>query len=524
MSGTIMSGTNMPDPNKIIIFDTTLRDGEQSPGFSMNLKEKVEFAHQLKRLGVDVIEAGFPITSVGDYESVKAIALEVEDPQICGLARAVEKDIDRCWEAVQHSKNPRIHTFIATSNVHVERKLRKTPAQVLEMAVKAVKHAKQYLDNVEFSTEDAARTDRDYICDVIQATIEAGATTINVPDTVGYSNPWEFGSLIEHIFAKVTNVHDAIISVHCHNDMGLAVANSLAAVKQGARQVECTINGIGERAGNTSLEEFVMNLVVRKEYFGVHTGIVTEQIYPSSRMLTQFTGIHVQPNKAIVGANAFAHEAGIHQDGMLKDRETYEIMTPQSVGWVGESMVLGKHSGRHALAERLGELGFHLQDDAVNTVYDKFKELADRKKAVYDTDLIALVDQHARDKEITRFKLAGLKITTGADEQAQAKVKIDDNGTILEETGTGDGALDAAFSVIKRLTGTEDCRLTDYRVDAISTGTDAQGAAHVVLIRDGIKGVGRGTDTDVVRASVKAFLNAVNHLISSAPKEKTDTV
>lgn len=514
----------MSDQNKIIIFDTTLRDGEQSPGFSMNLKEKMEFAHQLKRLGVDVIEAGFPITSIGDYESVKAIAQEVEGPQICGLARAVEKDIDRCWEAVQHSKNPRIHTFIATSNVHVEKKLKKTPAEVLAMAVKAVKHAKQYTDNVEFSTEDAARTDRDYICDVIEATIEAGAKTINVPDTVGYSNPWEFGSLIEHIFKTVPNVNDAIISVHCHNDMGLAVANSLAAVRQGARQVECTVNGIGERAGNTSLEEFVMNLVVRKEQFGVDTSIVTEQIYPSSRLLTQFTGIHVQPNKAIVGANAFAHEAGIHQDGVLKHRETYEIMTPQSVGWVGESMVLGKHSGRHALADRLKELGFSLQDDAIQTVYDQFKELCDRKKAVYDTDLIALVDQHARDKEVTRYKLKSFKITTGADEQAMAHITIDDNGALKEDSGSGDGALDAAFSLIKKLTGTDDCRLVDYRVDAISTGTDAQGSAHVVLKRNGCKGVGRGTDTDVVRASVKAFLNAVNHLISSEPKESTDTV
>ncbi len=514
----------MSDSNQIMIFDTTLRDGEQSPGFSMNLKEKMEFAHQLNRLGVDVIEAGFPITSIGDYEAVKAIAQEVEGPQICGLARAVEKDIDRCWEAVQHSKNPRIHTFIATSSVHVERKLKKTPAQVLEMAVKAVKHARQYTENVEFSTEDAARTDRDYICEVIQAAIEAGAATINVPDTVGYSNPWEFGDLIAHIFKTVKNVNDAIISVHCHNDMGLAVANSLAAVKQGARQVECTINGIGERAGNTSLEEFVMNLKVRKDQFGLHTGIVTEQIYPSSRMLTQFTGIHVQPNKAIVGANAFAHEAGIHQDGMLKDRETYEIMTPQSVGWMGESMVLGKHSGRHALAERLTELGFHLNGEAVGTVYEKFKELADRKKAVYDSDLIALVDQHARDKEITRFKLMGMSIRTSADEQAKASIKIDDNGTEKEDTATGDGALDAAFSLIKRLTDTEDCVLTDYRVDAVSTGTDAQGSAHVVIQREGVKGVGRGTDTDVIRASVKAFLNAVNHLVSTEPRERTETV
>ena len=455
---------------------------------------------------------------------MSAIAKEVEGPQICGLARAMEKDIDRCWEAVQHAQRPRIHTFIATSAVHVEKKLRKTQAQVFELAVKAVRHARQFTENVEFSTEDAARTDRTYICDVIEAAIEAGASTINVPDTVGYSNPWEFGDLIEHIMQTVPNVGQAIISVHCHNDMGLAVANSLAAVRQGARQVECTINGIGERAGNASLEEVVMNIKTRANFFPFHTDVVTEQIYPASRMLTRFTGIPVQPNKAIVGANAFAHEAGIHQDGMLKDRATYEIMSPKSVGWAGDSMVLGKHSGRHALSSRMTELGFQLTSEEIEEIYDSFKDLADRKKYVYDADLIALADEHARSEEFERFHLEGLAITTGKDQQSRANVKLRTNGDFLEEEGTGDGALDAAFSVIKKLTKQEEAVLTDYRVDAVTTGTDAQGAAHVVLRKGARNGVGRGVDTDVIRASVKAFLNAINHLCANEEREKPQSV
>ncbi|MBZ0258651.1 2-isopropylmalate synthase, partial [bacterium] len=390
--------------DKIIVFDTTLRDGEQSPGFSMNIKEKIEFAFQLKRLGVDVIEAGFPISSEGDFEAVKAVAKQVDGPQICGLARALEKDIDRCWEAVQYSKNPRIHTFIATSDVHREKKLKKTEAQVRDMAVKAVKHARQYTDNVEFSTEDAARTGREYICTVIEAAIDAGAKTINVPDTVGYSNPWEFGALIEYIFEHVPNVNDAVISIHCHNDLGLAVPNSLAAVRAGARQIECTINGIGERAGNASLEELVMNIVTRQDCFPYHVDIKTDQIYPTSRLLTRFTGIGVQPNKAIVGANAFAHEAGIHQDGVLKERTTYEIMSPESVGWSGSSMVLGKHSGRHAFVTRIQELGFHLEDKEIEEAFNSFKDLADLKKTVFDEDLIAIVGSQSQSEENWKYK------------------------------------------------------------------------------------------------------------------------
>lgn len=496
---------------KIIIFDTTLRDGEQSPGFSMNVKEKVEFAHQLKRLGVDVIEAGFPISSPGDFESVKAIAQEVEGPQICGLARALEKDIDRCWEAVQHSKNPRIHTFIATSQIHIEKKFKKSPKEILDYAVKAVKHARQYTENVEFSTEDAARTDRDYICEVVEATIAAGARTINIPDTVGYSNPWEFGSLIEYIFQKVSNVHQAIISVHCHNDLGLSVANSLAAIRAGARQVECTINGIGERAGNASLEEFVMNVKTRQDYFKFHTDIVTQQIYPTSRMLTRFTGIAVQPNKAVVGANAFAHEAGIHQDGMLKDSSTYEIMSPDSVGWTGHSMVLGKHSGRHAFMTRMEELGYTLTGEVLEKAFEAFKVLADRKKNIFDEDLIAIMDEQARTEDQGRYKLETLSITIDENQKPWATVRIrTGDDIIMEGSGSGDGALDAAFTVIKRLTDTEDAVLVDYHVGAVTVGTDAQGAATVILRQNGREAVGRGTDTDVIRASVKAFINSVN--------------
>lgn len=509
---------------KIIIFDTTLRDGEQSPGFSMNIQEKIEFAFQLQRLGVDIIEAGFPISSPGDFESVKAIAQKVDGPQICGLARAMDKDIDRCWEAVQHSKRPRIHTFIATSQVHMEKKLKKSRKEVRDIAVAAVKRARQYTDNVEFSTEDAARTERDYICEVVEAAIDAGAATINIPDTVGYSNPWEFGALIAYIFEKVPNVHNAVISVHCHNDLGLSVANSLAAVREGARQVECTINGIGERAGNASLEEFVMNVKTRADFFGFHTDIKTENIYPASRMLTRFTGIGVQPNKAIVGANAFAHEAGIHQDGVLKERTTYEIMSPESVGWTGSSMVLGKHSGRHAFVTRMKDLGFSLDGKDLENAFNAFKDLADAKKTVYDEDLMAIVDEQSRMADRAKYVLQDLFIRIDKNEKPSATVRLQANGNGIEGSGTGDGALDAAFSVIKQLTHMEDSVLVDYHVGAVSSGTDAQGSATVVLKKGMKKAHGRGTDTDVIRASVKAFLNAVNRICIAEEKEREPVV
>ena len=498
---------------RIIIFDTTLRDGEQSPGFSMNLHEKLEMARQLARLGVDVIEAGFPISSPGDFEAVSKVAQEVDGPEICGLARAMPKDIDRCWEAVKHSARPRIHTFIATSPVHVEQKLKKDYSVVKQIAIDAVKRAKEHTDSVEFSTEDAARTELDYICEVVEAVIEAGATTVNLPDTVGYSNPWEYGNMVEHVIANVPNVAKAVISVHCHNDLGLAVANSLAAVRSGARQVECTINGIGERAGNASLEEFVMNLVTRKSCFGVETGIVTEQIYPASRMLSRFTGVTVQPNKAIVGANAFAHEAGIHQDGMLKERTTYEIMHPESVGWTGENLVLGKHSGRHAFKTRLDALGLTLDDEHFQKAFEGFKVLADKKKTVYDDDLFTLADA-VEPEAGDRFTLRKMVITTDG-EVPVAKLTLSQSGKELVGEGSGDGPLDAAFSVCKELTDTKDSVLTDYHVSALSRGTDAQGSAGVVLSHKNRVATGRGTDTDIIEASVIAFLDAVNRLKSA---------
>ncbi|MFH1744211.1 MAG: 2-isopropylmalate synthase, partial [bacterium] len=496
-------------------------DGEQSPGFSMNLQEKIEFARQLQRLGVDVIEAGFPISSPGDFESVKAVAQKVEGLQVCGLARARKEDIDRCWEAVQYSAQPRIHTFIATSDIHVEKKLRKTRQEVKEIALKAVERAKSYTDNVEFSTEDAARTDRDYICEVVEATIAAGATTINVPDTVGYSNPWEMEQLFRYIMENVPNIGQAIVSCHCHNDLGLAVSNSLAAVRAGARQIECTVNGIGERAGNASLEEIVMILRTRKDFFGLETGIDTSQIYPASRMLTRFTGVSVQPNKAIVGANAFAHEAGIHQDGVLKERTTYEIMTPESVGWSGQGMVLGKHSGRHAFKNQLEELGFRLEDDELQKAFEQFKELADLKKTIFDDDLIAIVEQQARSAEVGRYVLRDLRIEI-AKTGPRATVVLGCNGDKMEENASGDGGLDAAFSAIKKITGLEESRLIRYNCSSVTQGTDALGQATISLRHKDKEVVGRGTDTDVLRASVKAFIDAVNRLVATEPKKAVE--
>lgn len=495
---------------KIIIFDTTLRDGEQSPGASLNLAEKMEVARALRTLNVDVIEAGFPITSPGDFEAVKTIAQEIKGPIICGLARAVDKDIDRCWEAVKHSDRPRIHTFIATSDVHVEKKLRKSREEVIGMAVNAVQRARKYCDDVEFSPEDAARTDLDYMCAVVEACIEAGATTINIPDTVGYSNPWEFGARIAYLFKKVKNAKDAIISVHCHNDLGLSVANSLAAIREGARQVECTVNGIGERAGNASLEEVVMNIHTRPDYYAFKTDINLSHIYPASRLVSNLTGIVVQPNKAIVGGNAFAHEAGIHQDGVLKLRQTYEVMDPKQVGWKGTSMVLGKHSGRHALRQRLVELGYQTDDAIIERVYERFKVLADQKKNIYDEDLEALVEDESVDVPQT-FILDTLEITSGNKIAPKAKVILTRGTESLQAEGTGDGPVDAAYKTIAELTGF-DGELADYRIKAVTAGTDAQGEVTVTLRKNGNKVTGRGAHTDIIVASAKAYVNAVNKL------------
>jgi 2-isopropylmalate synthase len=505
---------NRPD-NRVVIFDTTLRDGEQSPGFSMNLKEKLEMAHQLARLGVDVIEAGFPITSPGDFESVREIGRQIEGPVICGLARAVEKDIVRAGEALETAKRKRIHTFIATSKVHVEKKLRMTREQVVKSARDAVQLARTFTDDVEFSCEDAGRTDWDYMIEVLTAAIEAGATTLNIPDTVGYCVPEQFGGCIRYLREKTPGVDKCIISVHCHNDLGLAVANSLAGVREGARQVECTINGIGERAGNTSLEEVVMMLATRKDYWGLETGIHTQEIYRTSRMLTRITGIKVQPNKAIVGANAFAHEAGIHQDGMIKDRSTYEIMTPDHVGWLGDSMVMGKHSGRNALGKRLAALGYdNLGKEELDRAYERFKQLCDLKKEVFDEDLLAIVEEEVL-RVATCYKLADMRIDAAMHKTPWVYVKVEvGEGEFREATcQEGDGQVDALYRALEQIVHRE-VKLIEYTIDAVTAGKDAQGRVKVRMLVDGHEVRGIGVATDVITASVHAYLSAINrHLV-----------
>lgn len=492
------------------IFDTTLRDGEQSPGCSMNLAEKTRVARQLAALKVDIIEAGFPIASPGDFESVREVARTVKGPVICGLARATEKDIDRAWEAVREAERARIHIFIATSDLHLQFKLKKSREEVLEQAVRAVRRAKQYTEDVEFSAEDAARSDVDYLCRVIAAVIDAGATTVNIPDTVGYAIPDEFGRLIAVIREKVENIDRAVISVHCHNDLGLAVANSLAAVQNGARQVECTINGLGERAGNASLEETVMAIRTRKNFFGLTTNIETEKIYQSSRLVSDITGMLVQANKAVVGANAFAHESGIHQDGFLKKQETYEIMTPESIGLAKSTLVLGKHSGRHAFRARLEEMGYRLSDEEIDRAFDRFKILADAKKDIFDEDIVALIaDEVYRIPDIYELETVEAHSATGQSPRATVRMSVD--GECVTVESTGDGPVDAVYSAIKKI-AKNDCPLVGYFVKGITGGTDAQGEV-TTRVRDGEKiFIGQGSDTDIIMASAKAYVNALNRL------------
>lgn len=504
----------------IKIFDTTLRDGEQSPGASMNIDEKVRVAKQLEKLGVDVIEAGFPIASDGDFEAVRRIAKTVTRCEVAGLARANEKDIDRAWEALKLAKKPRIHTFIATSDIHLKFKLKKSREEVLEAAVKAVKHACKYTENVEFSAEDAVRSDPGYLAKVVAAVISAGAKTVNIPDTVGYAIPSEFGNLIKHLKENVPNVGKAVISVHCHNDLGLAVANSLAAIQNGAGQVECTINGIGERAGNASLEEIVMALKTRKVLFGFDTGIVTEQLYSTSRLVSHITGIVVQPNKAVVGANAFAHEAGIHQDGMLKEKATYEIMTPESVGVSQSAIVIGKHSGRHAFKARLKELGYDLSEKDLELAFERFKKLADQKKEIFDEDLDAIVaDEVLRIPD--KYKLVYLNVSSGSVTVPTATVELEADGKNVLKAGFGVGPVDAVFKTIATITKTKS-KLLRYSVDAITGGTDAQGGVTVRLEEGGKTAIGQGTDTDIIVASAKAYINALNKLEYRKKKTWTD--
>ncbi|MBN1823158.1 MAG: 2-isopropylmalate synthase [Endomicrobiales bacterium] len=518
------------DKNRVIIFDTTLRDGEQSPGASMNIKEKIKVAHQLARLGVDVIEAGFPISSPGDFESVKEVAKAVKGPSIAGLCRCNEKDITACWNAVKYSKKPRIHTFIATSDIHIRRKLQKTREEVVEIAERSVRFAKRFCDDVEFSAEDAVRSDFNYLCQVVEAVIEAGATTVNIPDTVGYAIPEEYGRMIKDLKNRVENIEKVVLSVHCHNDLGLGVANSLAAVANGARQVECTVNGLGERAGNASLEEVVMALNTRKQFFGLTHGIKTKEIYQSSRLVSSVTGIMVQPNKAVVGANAFAHEAGIHQDGVLKERLTYEIMKPQDVGVPSNKLVLGKHSGRHALIRRLKDLGYHIPQGEVERVYGQFKALADKKKSVYDDDIIALVEESmGRMPEVYALEYLNTSSGTGIiptatvrlvkDEKPSASSKNAKKGGVIQEAACGDGPVDAAYKAIDKITRI-DAKLTDYTLKAISGGQDAQGEVNVKVEHRGVSYTGRGTSTDIIEASAKAYLQALNKIIAMTKDNK----
>jgi len=496
----------------IKIFDTTLRDGEQSPGASMNIEEKLRIARQLQKLNVDVIEAGFPIASIGDFEAVKKVAQTIKGPEIAGLCRASGKDIDRAWEALQHAgERGRIHTFIATSDIHMKYKLKMTPSEVLDAAVKAVKRARSYTSNVEFSCEDAARSDLKFMTEVVGAVIDAGATTVNIPDTVGYTIPFEYFNIIKYLRENVANIDQAVISVHCHNDLGLSVANSIAAVQAGAGQVECTINGIGERAGNCSLEEFVMVLKTRHDILPFRANVVTEQLTPASRLLTTVTGIVVQPNKAIVGANAFAHEAGIHQHGVLMEKTTYEIMTPESVGLKENLLVLGKHSGRHAFKKKLEELGYDLDDADLNKAFERFKALADLKKEVFDEDLDALVADEVLTRADEKYKLSHITVTCGSFAVATATVQMEVDGKQLRTAELGDGPVDATLKAIKKLSRTR-AKLLQYNVGSITGGTDAQGEVTVRLEEGGRTVLGRGSSTDIIEASAKAYIHALNRL------------
>jgi 2-isopropylmalate synthase len=498
----------------LIIFDTTLRDGEQSPGASMTNEEKMRIAKQLERLKVDVIEAGFPASSNGDFAAVKAIANAIKDSTVCGLARANEQDVRRAGEALKPAKSGRVHTFIASSPIHMKMKLRMTPEQVLEQAVKAVKWAREYTDNVEFSPEDAGRSEVDFLCRLLEATIAAGANTINIPDTVGYTLPWQFGDLIRTLRERIPNADKAVWSVHCHNDLGMAVANSLASVMNGARQVECTINGLGERAGNASLEEIVMAVKTRKDVFPCTTRIDTTQIVAASKLVSGITGFPVQPNKAIVGANAFSHESGIHQDGVLKHRETYEIMRAEDVGWNANKLVLGKLSGRNAFKNRLGELGIDLgSEDAVNHAFARFKELADKKGEVFDEDLHALVSDEQITPEREHYKLIALKIVSETGEVPSAMVTMGTGDSEHSVQTRGDGPIDALFRAIELMVHSK-ARMLLYSVNAITTGTDAQGEVTVRLEREGRIVNGLGSDTDILVASAKAYINALNKLHS----------
>lgn len=492
------------------IFDTTLRDGEQSPGATMNVSEKIRIAEQLEKLNVDIIEAGFPISSEGDFEAVKAISGTVKRSEVAALARANPKDIDRAWDAVKGAKFPRLHTFISTSDIHLKHQLKKTKGEVIRIANYSVARAKRYTPNVEFSAMDATRSDVKFLAAVIEAAIRAGATTINIPDTVGYAIPSEFGALIRTLRQTVRGIEKVTLSVHCHNDLGLAVANSLVAIQNGVRQVECTINGIGERAGNTSLEEVVMAIRTRKHLFPVHMRIIPKQLYATSRLVSKITGMVIQPNKAIVGANAFAHESGIHQDGVLKEKLTYEIMTPKSVGIPKSSIVLGKLSGRHAFKERLKELGYRLSESDLELAFNRFKQLADKKREIYDEDIESIVVEEIL-RMPKRYKLVYINVIAGNVTVPTATVQMEVDGRLLQEAGFGDGPVDATFKTIKKITRTKS-KLLQFAINAITSGTEAQGEVTVRLEEKGQTVIGQGADTDVIVASAKAYINALNKM------------
>ena len=499
--------------DKIIIFDTTLRDGEQSPGASLDTQKKLEIAHQLARLGVDIIEAGFPVSSPGDFDAVKKISSQVKGPTICGLARATKLDIDTAYRAIGPAKKKRIHVFLATSKIHMKYKLKKAKEEILHQAVESVKYAKRLVFDIEFSPEDASRTEKGFLFKVVEAAIAAGATTINIPDTVGYAIPEEFGRLIKEIKENVFNINRIVLSVHCHNDLGLAVANSLAAVRNGAGQVECTINGLGERAGNASLEEIVMALRTRRDFLDKSTNIKTEEIYKSSRLISKLTGIVVQPNKAIVGQNAFRHEAGIHQDGILKRRATYEIMRPKDIGLeaVG-GLVLGKHSGRHAFSERLRKLGFHLGPAQIDKLFfERFKKLADKKKEIFDEDLIALVEEEI---SVTPkiWQLVSLEVKSGNKITPRATIKLKSKGKAFTKVSSGDGPVDACYRAIDKITGIKG-KLLDYSIQAVTRGKDALGEVRLIVKVKGKEISGRSASTDIIEASAKAYLDAINKLL-----------
>ncbi|OPL08754.1 MAG: 2-isopropylmalate synthase [delta proteobacterium ML8_F1] len=497
--------------NHIYFFDTTLRDGEQSPGNTMNLKEKLLLAKQLEKLGVDVIEAGFPAASPGDFEAVEAIAGVIENAVVAGLSRALESDIQRTFDAIKDAKHPRIHTFIATSPLHMEYKLKMTPEEVYQKAVDTVKFAKSLTGDVEFSAEDASRSELPFLAKVIEGVIEAGATVVNIPDTVGYTTPEEYAHIITYLKENVKNIDSVIISVHCHNDLGLAVSNSISAFKAGARQVECTINGIGERAGNAALEEIVMALETRKDFYGFETGINTREIAKTSQLLTSITGVPVQPNKAIVGSNAFAHESGIHQHGVLAHKSTYEIMSPESIGVKSNKLVLGKHSGRHSFVKRLEELGYTLEPDKLKDAFEKFKDLADKKKNIYDRDLIAIaMEESVRIPQI--YQLKSFTINTGTGLTSTATVTLESKGDTIEEVAIGDGPVDAAYNAIKKIVGIEGV-LKEYKLDALTEGMDAQGEAMVTVIFEDRKYKGHGLSTDVLESSILAYIEAMNRIL-----------